>query len=401
MAAKKKEKIKEKINTEDLQPTMEASIIKLSQGKLNRLSIDKISSVKEWINTGSYILDQMISRGKGLPVGKVVTITGKKGSGKSTLVAHLIKEAQKRGALTVLLDTEYAFDEDRAKKIGVDVSNLLIGQPDHIEDTLGQLERIVEIAETSKEDRLIVVVWDSVAATPTKSEIEGDLGEGGSYGEHSKVLSQGFRRIMKTLSNHRILFFIVNQIKVNLSAGTYGSDVTYIGKNPLDFHSHVMLEIKQISVEKEDEVPVAILSHVKVSKNRVGPPFKEDVIRIKFEDGLDTAWEALEIARKNQRIRLNGAWQQVVIPCPACHNREWKDERTGEVWMQSSGKIDKKECQQCEGKTQIIRDGFKQFYASNIDEYLKSHPGLEEWLVYGTGPLAIPDQPIRIEPLNE
>jgi recombination protein RecA len=234
--------------TIDAGGTTESKIVKATEGKLRFLTTDDLSGVTQWISTGSYKLDEAISRGNGLPASKVVTITGKKGSGKTTLVAHIIAEAQKQNALCVLFDTEYAFDMARAKKIGVNPNNILIGQPDHMEDLFAQLEQTVEIAAAS--ERLTVIIWDSVAATPTMKEVDGALGEGGHYGEHSKLLSQGFRKITGLLSKHHILLFLVNQIKTNINAMAFQSDVTYIGKNPLDFHSHVMLEIRQYGIEK-------------------------------------------------------------------------------------------------------------------------------------------------------
>jgi recombination protein RecA len=365
----------------------ETEIVKTSEGKLNFLNSDVLSSVNTWIHTGSYKLDEIISRGRGLPASKIVTITGKKGSGKTTIVAHLIKEAQKVDALVVLFDTEYAFDLERAKKIGVDPNRILIGQPDHMEDLFGQLENVIKIAAES--NRLAVIIWDSVAATPTRKEFEGTLGEGGHYGEHSKILSKGFRKITGLLSKNHILLFLVNQIKTNINAGLFQSDITYIGKNPLDFHSHVMLEIAQVSIVKENEIPIAITSRVKVSKNRVCPPFKETILRVNFENGLDTAWEALELGELYGRVRAKGAWKQIVVPCDYCLNIEILDEK-GVTTLKSSGKLlDGSKCQNCEGSTQVIREGFKQFYAKDIASYLSEYAGLEEWLVYGTGPLAL------------
>jgi recombination protein RecA len=375
--------------------TLEAQIVKATEGKLRFLTSDELSAVTHWISTGSYKLNDIISRGKGLPATKIVTITGKKGSGKTTLVAHIIAEAQKLGAVCILFDTEYAFDMERAKRIGVNPDALLISQPSHMEELFEELESAIKVVSSA--DRLTVIVWDSVAATPTRKEMEGALGEGGHYGEHSKLLSQGFRKITGTLSKHNILLFMVNQIKTNINAMAFQSDVTYIGKHPLDFHSHVMLEIRQSGIDKDGEVPTGIMSTVKVSKNRVGAPFRETVIRIDFESGIDRAWEALDIGKSHTRVRAKGAWHQVVVPCVDCCNREWTNEQTGLTYLRPSGKDKQgKECKTCEGSLYVPRDDYKQFYARDIRQYLVDRPGLEEWLVYGTGPLQILETPIEV-----
>lgn len=367
----KKEKEKETIKIfVDPSKSAEIQLIdnfnkKFGSGAMVRLVDDIISSVKEFIDTGSYLLNDIISNGRGWPVGKIVTITGKKSSGKSTLAAHLLAAAQKIGGLAVLLDSEYAFDAERSKIIGVDVDKLLIAQPRHLEQTLTQIEEIIAIARAS--NKLVVIVWDSVAATPTQSEVEGEIGEGGHYGEHSKLLSSGFRKLMKIVSENRVLLFVVNQIKQKINAGLYENPNTFIGQNPLEYHSHIMIEIAQCGIIKDnDDVPIGIMSRVRCTKNRVAPPFKSCEIPIMFDMGVDRNMEALEIGKKYRRARLKGSWNQIVMPCLMCKG------------------VNSKECNLCEKEGIVADERFKQFYSKDIRGMIADNPGLENYLVKGT-----------------
>lgn len=348
------------------------------------LSGDVLSSVKEWISTGSRSLNLAISNGKGYPVGRLVTIVGKKSSGKSTIVAELIKEGQNLDALVVLFDTEYTFDKTRATQLGINCEKLFIAQPDTIEDLVEQLEQIVDIAKSSK--RLIIIIWDSLASTPTKSEIEGEFTEGGQYGEHSKLVSKCLRRIMGTIAESRVLFFIVNQIKTNLNAGPYADDTTYIAKLPLEFHSSVMMDIRQDGIDKDGDDPIGIFSKIRIIKNKVAPPFKECRIRIDFDSGVDKEWEALQIAKAEGRVALSGSWHEMIIPCSNCRVEEI-DSETKEITTRYTGKEpdSKEKCKVCDGRTVVPRPDFNKFYASGIYDLFAKYPGLKEWFLYGTG----------------
>lgn len=332
------------------------------EGSIMTLADDHTSSVSEWIPTGSYMLDDWISGGRGLPIGKVVSINGKKASGKSTIAAGILAAAQRADAIAVLLDTEYAFDKVRASVIGVDPSNLLISQPDYLEMVFQQIEKLIEIAKAA--NKLLVIVWDSIAATPTQKERENGIGEGGHYGEHSKVLAQGYRKIARLVAENRVLLFQVNQIKTNINAGLYQSDVTYIGKNAIDFVSHVMIEIVEGSkIKDSNDQIIGIEANVFISKNRVAAPFKRGQLHILFDRGLHRGWEALEIGKKYLRARNKGAWQEILKPCVMC-NQEG--------------------CNVCEKLGSVPDTRFKKFYESQIDDVLENNPGLEQYLVYGT-----------------
>jgi recombination protein RecA len=377
MAPKKKEKDKEKpeaISADDLKTKSPQELLMATfktaygENSLVPLSEDLVSSVKEFVDTGSYLVNDAISNGRGWPVGKIVTIVGLKSSGKSTLAAHLLAGAQKLGAITVLLDTEYAFDSERAKVIGVDTDNLLIAQPDHMEMALEQIEKVVAIAKAT--DRLVVIVWDSIAATPTKKEIEGEIGDGGHYGEHSKILSGGFRRLMRMVAETRCILYVVNQIKTKINAKPWENPETIIGQNPLDYHSHVMIRIAQCGkISDSDGNEIGIMSRIKVLKNRVAPPFREAEIPIMFDIGIDRAREALEIGKKYRRARQKGAWQQICIECPNCYG---------------TAKLAKGECQECEKTGLLPHPTIKQFYEKDVREMMRTFKGLEAYLVYGT-----------------
>lgn len=371
MAQKKEKKEKETVKISvDPNKSAEIQLVdnfnkKFGTGAMVRLADDIISSVKEFVDTGSYLVNDIISNGRGWPVGKIVTITGKKSSGKSTLAAHLLAATQKIGGLGVLLDSEYAFDVERAKVIGVDVDKLLITQPNHLEQTLEAIEQIIAIGKAA--NKLVVIVWDSVAATPTQSEVEGAIGEGGHYGEHSKVLSAGFRKLMKIVSENRVILFVVNQIKQKINAGLYENPNTFIAQNPLEYHSHIMIEIAQCGLIKDnDDNVIGIMSRVKCTKNRVAPPFRSCEIPIMFDVGVDRALEALEIGKKYRRAKLNGAWNQIMMPCGIC---------LGE---------NSKACDACEKEGVVQDTRFKQFYTKDIRTVLAENPGLEQYLVKGT-----------------
>jgi recombination protein RecA len=367
---------------------------------LQVLNLDDNSKPRYWVSTGSFELNNAITKaGWGVPFGKIVTITGKKSSGKTTIAQQIVAEAQK-GVLdvetstkvdadTFWLDAEIAFDQDRAVAIGVDPNRMMIGQPDYLEQVFEKLESIIEIAEQTK--RPTVVVWDSVAASPTQKELEGDKGEGGHYGEHSKLLSQWFRKIAKRLGKTNILFFIINQVKVNINA-MYDKD-TYIGKNALDFHSHLMMTIYQSGKVEEDDTEIGIASTIEITKNRLWKPFEERILHIMFGDdkyksGCDVNWEALEIGKRNLRARLNGSWNQIIEPCSDClvpnENTELV-EKGAEPAMIPSGKgPDGKTCPTCEGTYYRQIEGFKQFYARDIQYKIEDTPGLLDYLVNGT-----------------
>jgi recombination protein RecA len=361
-----------KVTAEDLKKKSAEQILiercgeRFGKSSVVRLADDEISSVKEFVDTGSYIVNELISNGRGWPVGKIVTIAGEKSSGKSTLAAHLLAGAQKLNAIPVLIDTECAFDSDRAKVIGVDVDNVLMGYPNCMEQCFEYIEEIIAIARAA--DRLVVIVWDSIAATPTRKEMEGNFGEGGFYGEHSKILSAGFRRLMKLVSENRVILYCVAQIKVNINASMFESKDTFLGQKPLEFHSHIMIRINQCGQVKDaNDNVIGIESRVKVIKNRVAPPFRQNEIHILFDRGVDRAWEAIEIGKKYQRARLGGSWNEICKPCPDC---------LGEP----------KNCETCK-KTGIVHDEtYKKFYTKDIGEMLEQYPGLEQWLVTGVWP---------------
>lgn len=372
MAKKKKNEEKEPkekvvVNADtNLHSLIQSTFYKsFGEGSIMALSQDVTSSVTEWIPTGSYMLDDWISGGRGLPIGKIVTINGKKASGKSTIAASVLAGAQRAGAIAVLLDTEYAFDKVRAAVIGVDPDSLLIAQPDYMEMVFMQIEKLIEIAKAA--NKLLVIVWDSIAATPTQGEVDGEkIGDGGHYGEHSKILSAGYRKIVNLIAHNRVLFFQVNQIKTNINAGLYQSDVTYMGKNPIDFHSHVMIEIVEGSkIKDSNDNIIGIESNVFISKNRVAAPFKRGQLHILFDRGLHRGWEALEIGKKYGRCRLEGSWNMICKECSDCAG---------------------KGCATCKQFGTVQDERFKKFYTSNIDDILMENYGLETYLVTGHWP---------------
>ena len=251
------------------------------------------------ISTGSLGLDIALGIG-GLPTGRVVEIFGPESSGKTTLTLQVIAECQKAGGTAAFIDAEHALDPNYAEKLGVNVDELLLSQPDTGEQALEVTDMLV------KSGSVDLIVIDSVAALTPRAEIEGDMGDH-HIGLQARLMSQALRKITGNIqrSNSTVLF--VNQIRMKIGV-MFGNPETTTGGNALKFYSSVRLDIRRIGAVKEGEEVVGNETRVKVVKNKVAPPFKQAEFQIMYGEGINTEGEIIELGQKLELVEKSGSW---------------------------------------------------------------------------------------------
>lgn len=311
--------------------------VKAAEGDESSILTDEVAGARDYLSTTNLSLDLALNM-PGIPVGRLTVVRGWESSGKTSFVTHLLAETQRRGGVPILLDSEFAFDEQRAARLGLVREDLLLAQPQSVEETIRLIESSIKAVREETPDALATIVWDSVGGTRTKAEAEGEFGESKAIGAHAKLISGALRRIMPIVAKENIVFIIVNQNRESLEMGPFAGSSetsTMMAKRPLQFHASVILDFKkarELRRGDKDSPAYGIMSRVKVLKNKCSNPFGKAEITVTFDHGFDDDRAHFQQAVKIGMIKKKGTWFTMADVDAAFHEGDF-----GKIMNETSG----------------------------------------------------------------